>query len=98
MDIAVERKRKLIDLEVPVFDALTVQARGRGVSLKNYIETLLKEESAKRSPSIPKNVTSPRLIGLVGIAKRTVGKLDPEDDRARYILSKGKFTPEEYIA
>ena len=88
MDIAVERKRKLIDLEVPVFEALTIQARGRGVSLKSYIESLLKEESAKRSPSIPKNVTSQRVIGLVGIAKRAVSKLNPEDDRARYILSK----------
>ena len=88
MEVAVERKRKLIDLEVPVFDALTVQARGRGMSLKNYIETLLKEESAKRAPSIPKTVTSPRIIGIVGIAKRSVANLDPSDDRAWYILSK----------
>jgi len=88
MNTVLDRKRKLIDLEIPVFDALTIQARGQGMSLKQYIETLLKEESIKRAPAIPESVTSSRIIGLVGIAKRAVQNLDPADDRAMYILSK----------
>ena len=88
MNAVLERKRKLIDLEMPVFDALTVQARGQGMSLKQYIEMLLKEESVKRAPAIPASVTSSRIIGLVGIAKRAVQNIDPADDRALYILSK----------
>lgn len=88
MDVIVERKRKLIDLEIPVFDALMVQAKGCGMSLKRYIETLLREESARRSPSIPETVTSPKVLGLLGIGKNAVLALDPDDERAQYILSK----------
>ena len=88
MKQVIERKRKLIDLEAPVFDSLSLQARGQGVSLKHYIETLLKEESVKRSPAIPPSVTSPRIISLIGCAKRAVLNLDANDDKARYILSK----------
>ena len=88
MQAVTQKRRKLIDLDPSVFEALTVQARGKGVSLKQYIEMLLKEESQKRAPAIPKSVTSPRVIGLVGIAKRVLDSIDPNDDRAMYILSK----------
>lgn len=88
MQTITQRRRKLIDLDPSVFEALTVQARGKGVSLKQYIEMLLKEESQKRAPAIPESVTSPRVIGLVGIAKRALDSIDPNDDRAMYILSK----------
>lgn len=81
-------KRKLIDIKPSVFDSLTIQARGRGVSLKRYIEELLEEESQKRESGIPSSVKDPRIIGLLGIGKRAVAALDPNDDRAQYILSK----------
>ena len=87
MQTVTQKRRKLIDIDPSVFEALTIQARGKGVSLKQYIETL-KEESQKRAPAIPKSVTSPRVIGLVGIAKRVLDSIDPNDDRAMYILSK----------
>ena len=88
MQAVTQKKRKLIDIDPSVFEALTIQARGKGVSLKQYIETLLKEESQKRAPAIPESVTSPRVIGLVGIAKRVLDSIDPNDEKAMYILSK----------
>lgn len=81
-------KRKLIDIKPNVFDSLTIQARGKGVSLKKYIEDLLDEESQKNASGIPPTVKDPRIIGLLGIGKRAVAALDPNDDRAQYILSK----------
>lgn len=81
-------KRKLIDIKPNVFDSLTIQARERGVSLKRYIEELLEEESQKRESGIPPTVKDARIIGLLGIGKRAVAALDPNDDRAQYILSK----------
>lgn len=88
METSVARKRKLIDLEMPVFEALTVQAGGQGLSLKAYIELLLKEEAVKRAPVIPGSVKSRRVIGLLGIAKPALERIDPHDERAQYILSK----------
>ena len=81
-------KRKLIDIKPDVFDTLTVLARGKSMSLKKYIEMLLEEESARRAPSIPASVTDARVIGLLGMAKHAAGALDPDDERAQYILSK----------
>ena len=88
MNTTIEKRRKLIDLEIPVFEALTIQAKGRGVSLKSYIESMLKEESLRRAPSIPASVKSPKVIGLLGIAKKATLSIDPNDERAQYILSK----------
>ena len=80
------RKRKLIDLEMPVLEALQVQALNNGVSVKSYMEQMIKEETMRRVPSIPPSVTSQKVLGLLGIARRV--KIDPEDERAQYILSK----------
>ena len=77
MQAVTQRKRKLIDIDPSVFEALTVQARGK-----------VKEESQKRAPAVPESVTSPRVIGLVGIAKRVLDNIDPDDERAMYILPK----------
>ena len=81
-------KRKLIDIKPNVFDSLTIQARGKGVSLKKYIEDLLEKESQKKASGIPPTVKDARIIGLLGIGKRAVAALDPNYDRAHYILSK----------
>lgn len=81
-------KRKLIDLQPAVFDSLARQARGRGVSLKKYIEILLERESEKREPAIPSSVSDERVISLLGIGKHALAKTDPDDDRTQYILSK----------
>ncbi|MBR4740533.1 MAG: hypothetical protein IK074_05165 [Bacteroidales bacterium] len=84
----IDRKRKLIDLEIPVLEALQIQAHDRGVSVKSYMEQIIKEETMRRAPSIPRTVTSPKLIGLLGIAKKVEMKIDPNDERSQYILSK----------
>ena len=88
MSTMVVRKRKLIDLEIPVFEALSIQASGQGLSLKGYIELLLREEAVKRSPAIPESVSSRRVIGLLGVAKSALSRIDPNDERAQYLLSK----------
>lgn len=81
-------KRKLIDLNGPVFDALSVRAREKGVSLKKYIETLLEEDAIRHRPSIPDSVSDTRIVNLVGIARHVVQDADPNDERLQYILSK----------
>ena len=81
-------KRKLIDIKPAVFDSLMVQAKGGGLSLKKYIEALLERESQKSGHGIPHSVKDARVISLVGIGKRAVAALDPNDERAQYILSK----------
>lgn len=81
-------RRKLIDLRTPVFDALSVQAKKRGVSLKKYIETVLEEDAAQHRAPAPASVTDARILGLVGIARSLALSADPEDERAQYILSK----------
>ena len=81
-------KRKLIDIQPAVFESLTILARGKNMSLKKYIETLLEEESSRHSPVVPSSVKDPRVIGLLGMAKHAAAALDPDDERANYILSK----------
>lgn len=80
--------RKLIDIDQSAFATLSVEAKGRKMSLKKYIEVLLEEESAR----IRKNKSikaSPRILALVGSAKpigRDISSI--EDDRLQYLLSK----------
>ena len=81
-------KRKLIDLSEPVFDVLSMQARQEGVSLKKYIEKLLEDEAERRRPAIPADVTDPRILSLVGIAKNGLSTAAADDERLQYILSK----------
>lgn len=84
----VATKRKLIDIHPAVFDSLTILARGKNMSLKKYIESLLEDEASRRTPHIPSAVKDPRVISLVGMAKHAVNAMDPNDERAQYILSK----------
>jgi len=82
-------KRKLIDLSESVFASLSMQARQEGVSLKKYIEKLLEAEVERRRPALPADVTDPRILSLVGIAKYGLSSAVAEDDeRLQYILSK----------
>lgn len=81
-------KRKLIDLREPVFAVLSMQARQEGVSLKKYIEKLLEAEAERRRPAIPDDVTDPRILSLVGIAKNGLSAAAEDDERLQYILSK----------
>lgn len=78
-------KRKLIDIKPAVFDSLMVQAKGEGLSLKKYKEALLERESQKSGHGISHSVKDARVISLVGIGKRAVAALDPNDERAQYI-------------
>ena len=80
--------RKLIDIDQSAFATLSVEAKGRNMSLKKYIEMLLEEESARirKKKSIK---ASPRILALVGSAKpigKDVSSID--DDRLQYLLSK----------
>ena len=82
-------KRKLIDLDMPVFTILSQQARKEGISLKKYIENLLEAEAEQRRPSVPTGVTDPRILSLIGVAKNAVENEEAEsDERLQYILSK----------
>ena len=81
-------KRKLIDIRMPVFSVLSLQASKAGVSLKKYIENLLEAEAERAWPAVPSEVTDPRILSLIGIAKDVDSSIDPDDDRMRYILSK----------
>ena len=82
--------RKLIDINGPVMHRLSIKAANAGVSLKKYIENLLEEDSLSEGPytTVP-GVTSPRVLGLVGIARSIKkGLSHPEDEKLNYILSK----------
>ena len=81
-------KRKLIDISVPMFETLARQAKREGVSLKRYIENLLEKDAAQHRSEMPARITDPRIVGLVGIAKRAVAEAGPDDERLQYILSK----------
>ena len=82
-------KRKLIDLELPIFTILSQEARKEGVSLKKYIENLLEAEAERRRPAVPVDVTDPRILSLVGVAKNAIENEAAEsDERLQYILSK----------
>ena len=86
---AVVSKRKLIDIRMPVFSVLSLQASKDGVSLKKYIENLLEAEAEQRRPAVPAGVTDPRILSLVGVAKNAVENEEAEsDERLQYILSK----------
>ena len=87
MDTVISR-RKLIDLKGSVFESLTLQARQQGVSLKRYIETVLEENAQQYRSDLSEHASDPRILSLVGIAKRSMKDVDPSDDRAQYILSK----------
>lgn len=84
----VTMKRKLIDIKAPVFETLSLQARREGVSLKKYIETLLERDAEQHRAEQSAHVKDPRILGLVGIAKRAAAEADPNDERLQYILSK----------
>ena len=80
--------RKLIDIKMSVFEALSRKARLKGVSLKRYLEDLLEEDSRHGDNPVPEGVSDEKIIYLIGIAKPSV-PLDPiEDERLKYILSK----------
>lgn len=82
-------KRKLIDLNLPVFTALSQQARKEGVSLKKFIENLLEAEAERRQPAVPAGVTDPRILSLVGVVKNSIENEEAgSDERLQYILSK----------
>ena len=86
---AVVSKRKLIDIRMPVFSVLSLQASKDGVSLKKYIENLLEAEAEQRRPAVPTGVTDPRILSLIGVAKNAVENKEAEsDERLQYILSK----------
>lgn len=81
-------KRKLIDITGPVFETLSRQAHREGVSLKKYIETLLEKDAEQHRAEMPARITDPRILGLVGVARRAVAEAGPDDERLQYILSK----------
>lgn len=56
--------------------------------MKNIHENSGQGESQKSGHGIPHSVKDARVISLVGIGKRAVAALDPNDERAQYILSK----------
>lgn len=81
--------RKLIDIEAPVRERLTMKALRRGVSLKRYIEDILRDDAADEvAADVSMRVTSPKILGLIGIAKLPAGASIPDDERLKYILSK----------
>ena len=80
--------RKLIDIKMSVFNALSHKASLKGVSLKKYIEDLLEEDSLKDAVIVPEGVTDTKVISLIGIAKPSVPLESIEDERLKYILSK----------
>ena len=80
--------RKLIDIKLSVFEALSRKARRKGVSLKRYIEDLLEEDSRHWDNAVPEGVSDERIISLIGIAKPSVPLDSIEDERLNYILSK----------
>ncbi|MBQ9193020.1 MAG: hypothetical protein IJ156_04805 [Bacteroidales bacterium] len=76
--------RKLIDIKPAVFEELSLQASGQGVSLKRYIENLLEEACVSR-----RAVYSPGISRLIGSAIPKGKDLSAiKDDRFQYLLSK----------
>lgn len=86
METSVASKRKLIDIKQPVFDALSLEASRRKLSLKRYIEELL--EDASRSSNAISGGYSPAVARLIGSAVPKGKGRDLNDDRLRYLLSK----------
>lgn len=77
---ALTTTRKLIDIDAPVRDRLSLKALRRGVSLKRYIEDLLRDDAADEVADIAsQRVTSPKILGLIGIAKLPAGADIPAD-------------------
>lgn len=76
--------RKLIDIKPNVFDALSLEAQKKGVTLKRYIEDLL-ENACPRSP-VHGHSSISRLIGSA--KPKHVDLAAIEDDRLQYLLSK----------
>lgn len=88
METAVKTHRKLIDIKVPVMNALSLEAQKRQVSLKKYIEDML-EESVYSGKSFGSSEFSPAINRIIGSAKIKGMDLDKiQDDRLQYLLSK----------
>jgi hypothetical protein len=82
-------KRKLIDIKPGVFEALTVKAKGKSMSLKSYIEHLLEEDVKERPHPVVQGVSDNRILKLIGSAKSVGNNADDiRDERLQYILSK----------
>lgn len=89
MGAAVQNHRKLIDISEAVFETLSMEAGRQRVSLKKYIESLLRERARTLDEAASMLDISPAVFRLVGSALPAKGKVeDIEDDRLRYLLSK----------
>ena len=89
MEASVQNHRKLIDLSGAVFETLSMEAGRQRVSLKKYIENLLRERANALDEAAGTLDISPAVLRLVGSALPAKGKVeDIEDDRLRYLLSK----------
>ena len=85
METVVLSRRKLIDIKQPVFQALSLEARKKNVSLKKYIEDMLENAVYSGMDSS----ISPAIRRLIGSANPTgydVSRID--DERLQYLLSK----------
>lgn len=90
MGAILEQKRKLIDIRMPVFETLSMEAQRKNVSLKKFIESLL-ETKAEEIQQTPFSVTPPsemlrKLIGSAGAEPLSPEEL--EDERLKYLLAK----------
>jgi len=89
METTIAAKRKLIDISPSVFETLSIKAKGKRMSLKRYIESLLEEDARNEDRVEIQGVSDPRILGLIGSARHRVGySADEEDERLQYILSK----------
>ena len=90
METAWEHKRKLIDIRMPVFETLSMEAQRTHVSLKKLIETMLEttaEEIRQRDHSVtPQSEMLRRLVGSAKSERFSPEEL--EDERLKYLLAK----------
>jgi len=85
-----DSRRKLIDLQQPVFESLSREAKRRNVSLKRFIENALCEMARELDEEQANELSHhAMLVKLIGSAKPANGRIeDIQDDRLQYLLSK----------